>query len=61
MAVLSVLYRFEAVSNELLRKAITERESESGQWYIESYTFGISEALWLAGQRVARRLAGVVG
>ena len=61
MAVLSVLYRFEAVSSELLREAISERESESGQWYIESYTFGISEALWLAGQRVARRLAGLVG
>lgn len=61
MAVLSVLHRFEAVSSELLREAISERESESGQWYIESYTFGISEALWLAGQRVARRLAGLVG
>lgn len=62
MAVLSLLYRFETVSNELLREAIAEYESESGQWYIESYTFGIVEALWLAGQRAARQLseAGVM-
>ena len=59
MAVLSLLYRFETVSNELLREAIAEYESESGQWYIESYTFGIVEALWLAGQRAARQLSGV--
>ena len=58
-AVLSLLYRFETVSNKLLREAIAEYESESGQWYVESYTFGIVEALWLAGQRAARQLSGV--
>ena len=58
-AVLSLLYRFETVSNKLLREAIAEYESESGQWYVESYTFGIVEALWLAGQRAVRQLSGV--
>ena len=58
-AVLSLLYRFETVSNKLLREAIAEYESESGQWYVESYTFGIVEALWLAGQRATRQLSGV--
>ena len=59
-AVQSFLYRLEPVPDRLLERAIAEYESESGQWYVETYTFGIAEAVWLAGQRAARRLAGGV-
>ena len=57
-AVLSFLYRFEPVPDEVLAKVVDEYESEAGQWFVETYTFAIAEAVWLAGQRAARTLAG---
>lgn len=55
-AVISFLYRFQEVPDDLIRRAIEQYESEAAAWFVEAYTLGIAQAVLDAGERVRDRL-----
>ena len=57
-AVVTFLYRFETVPDEVLRAAIDEYAGEAGQSYVRAYTLAVAEAMRAAGRRVVAALEG---
>lgn len=55
-AVVSFLHRYEGVPLDTLRAALAEYESEAGQWYAETYSLAVAEAIRAAGLRAAAHL-----
>lgn len=60
-AVVSFLRGLEPVPDEVLRAATEEYAGETGQWYVESYSLGVAEAMRNAGARVVESLRGAAG
>ena len=62
-AVVTFLHRFDSVPDELIAGATAEYESEAGQWYVETYSLAVAEALRSAAARTAAslRATGVPG
>ena len=57
-AVVTTLHAAETVPDSILSGATAELESESGQWYVETYQLAVAEAMRSAGERVIDELAG---
>lgn len=55
-AVVSFLRSLEPVPDSLLRAATAEYATEAGQWYVETYSLALAEAIRSAGVRVAAAL-----
>lgn len=55
-AVVSFLHRFEGVPLDTVRAALAEYETEAGQWYAETYSLAVAEAIRAAGRRAAQEL-----
>jgi hypothetical protein len=48
-----LLHRYATASDDLIRRATAEHDSEAGRWYVESYMAAITGAAAAAGSRVA--------
>jgi hypothetical protein len=57
-ALISFLHGYETVPEDVIRRATEEYRSESGRWYVETYTLAVAEAMRAAGQRVVAALGG---
>jgi len=55
-AVINFLYRFETVPDALIRRSITDYASESGAWYVQSYSIALGEAIRRGCARVVLAL-----
>jgi hypothetical protein len=55
-AVVSFLYRYESVDDDLLEAALTEWSSPAGSWYAEAYTLALGETLLIAADAIAAEL-----
>ena len=57
-AVVSFLYRYQTVPDELIERAIADYQTESGQWFVATYSLAVAEAIRAAGYRVVDELGG---
>ncbi len=56
VALLSFLQRYAPLSDEQLDRLASAYESESGQWYVRSYSESVADAIRRAGEGVASAL-----
>jgi len=56
-AVIRLLHGYTPAPDQLIRRATTERQSESGQWFTQTYALAVASAIRAAGQRAAERLS----
>jgi hypothetical protein len=56
-----LLYRYQAVSSELLERVVERYESAAGQWYIDALSDAVTEAILGAAERVAAEVGGLRG
>ena len=57
VAVLSFLQRLESIDETLIRSAIEQFSSDSGQWFVEAYSYALGDAIRIAGEHAAARLS----
>jgi len=56
--VISFMYRYETVPDEVLRRATAEYATPAGQWYVESYSLAVATSIRAAGDRVVAAITG---
>ncbi len=57
-AVIRLLHGYAPAPDQLIRRATAEYASEEGQWFVNSYTLAVAEAVRSAGLRAAEQLEG---
>lgn len=55
-SVVSFLYRYETVPDGVIRAALSEYRTEEGQWYVQTYSLAVAEAIRAAGGRAVGNL-----
>ena len=55
-ALVSSLRRYRTVPDSVLLEALSDWESDAGQWYVEAYSLAVVGAIRSAGRRVAASL-----
>jgi hypothetical protein len=60
-SVIRFLHGYAPAPDQLIRRATAEYESESGQWFVETYALAVAGAIRAAGERAARELSASEG
>lgn len=55
-AVIRLLHGYAPAPDQLIRRATAEYASEEGQWFVDSYTLAVAQAVRSAGLRAAEQL-----
>ena len=58
-AMVSFLYRFETVPDELLTTVAESYESSAGQWYVDAYSRAVGDAVLDAAERAREELGAL--